>query len=214
MLHRLAKVVLGRQIGGVATSKLLRRLEECHIPGDKKAIVDILEVLDEKMELDWKGTGVELLENRAGPLLYKLMAEMKTDGSVAYICASITARFERVPELMLGFVQLGGLRLLDEMVMIHMNNAFLSAVLPDLIASAREIGIKQAVVEIRNEMSNLEFCSHCQEIAQRAKDKQMEVNITRRNHNAFVATIVPKGCERINKVPPHLDAPPFSFNKL
>jgi len=220
MFRRLAQAVGLTHVGGVATAKLLKRLEECHIPGDKKAILDILEVLDEKMEMECKKTGAELVENKATPLLFKLMQEMRTDGNVASICASITARFEKIPELMLAFVELGGLHLLDEMVMIHMNNAFLSAVLPDLIASAREVGIKQAVVEIRNESANLEFCTHCQEIAQRMKDKQMGVNATTRahsNHNNFVATVVPKGCERINKVryprgpclvylPPH---PPF-----
>jgi hypothetical protein len=85
--------------------------------------------------------------------------------------------------------------------MIHNQNTFLKSVIPGIIALAKAIGIKQAVQEIKNESESLEFCTHCQEIAQRNKDREMGVDVFKRlkDHNTFKMAIVPKGCERINK---------------
>ena len=200
MLARLSKMI-GKEVGGVSTVKILRRLEECSIPSDKPQIVSMLEVLDEKLEFDYKETTKAFQDLNAVPLLFHIMEQMKKVGAVAFLAVQLFVRFEKCPSLMLVVVELGGLSLLDEMINYHSKNKFLSVVIPDLIKLAKEIGIKQAVLEINNESQSLEFCSHCQEIAQRKTDQELKVNAaTRLNQpNAIKGTIVPTGCERINK---------------
>lgn len=197
---KLAKL-MGKHVGGVSMAKLLRRLEDCKIPADHEKITEILEIIDEKLEFDGKTSGMELIELRGIPLIYRIMSEMKTDAAVAYCCVSIISRLEKVPELMLEMVQLGGIRLMEEIEMIHIQNSFLKHVIPGIISLAKSIGIKQAVVEIHSESQSLEFCTHCQEIAQHNKDREMGVDVGKRlkSHNNFKMAIVPKGCERINK---------------
>jgi hypothetical protein len=54
---KLAKL-FGRQSAGISMAKLIRRLDDCHIPSDVRKITELLEVIDEKVGGEAGGKGV------------------------------------------------------------------------------------------------------------------------------------------------------------
>ena len=193
--------MLGIEYGGINTTKLLRRLEDCKIPVDKKAISDLLELLGDKLDFDIKQVAEEIIAFKGMFVIYKCLKEMKDDGNIAYNCIQIFNSCSNYPSLMTDLVEMGALKLLDEMIPLHATNRFLSMFIPDVIKVVKDAGVKQALVEIRNESTSLLFCTHCQALAQRQKDKEMGVDVGKRlnDPNNFVISKVPSGCARINK---------------
>ena len=192
----------GIEYGGISTTKLLRRLEDCKIPADKKAIADLLELLSDKLDYESKKVADEIIAFKGMFVVYKCLKEMKNDGNIAYLCIQIFASLTNYPTLMTDLVEMGALKFLQEIIPLHATNKFLAMFIPDVIQVVRDAGVKQALVEIQNESTSLIFCTHCQALAQRQKDKEMGVDVGQRlnNPNTFVVSIVPTGCARINKI--------------
>ena len=204
MSHTFAKFfnrMLGIQYGGISTTTLLRRLEDCKIPADKRAISDLLELLGDKLDHEKKEATEELIAFKGMSIVYKCLKEMKDDGNIAYNCIQIFSTCADSSSLMTDLVEMGALKLLDEMIPLHASNKFLAMFIPDVMYVVKEAGVKQALVEIQNESTSLVFCTHCQALAQRQNDKELGVDVGKRLNepNSFVITKVPSGCARINK---------------
>ena len=65
-----------------------------------------------------------------------------------------------------------------------------------------EVGIKQAVIEIVNENTNLQLCKHCVEVVQRNKNSALttQKGSDVRSKKPLSAADMPKDNERINKI--------------
>jgi len=134
-------------------------------------------------------------------LVFKLLKEFQEKPDVVFMCISVISLCVKCGPLVLELVKLGGILLLNDIVKHHPKDSYIQAVVPDLIKQLRVAGTQQAVHEIHMESMTLEFCTHCQEVAQRAKDKEEGVDIRARlsEPNNFKGAIVPSGCNRINK---------------
>ena len=201
MLDFISYKLLGREVGAVSMEKLLRRIEDCKIPQDKKHILDHMDLLAEKLVKDNKRSIEGMVQHKGMGLVFKLLKEFKDKSDVVFMCITIISLCDKGGPLVLELVKLGGIALLGEVVRIHPHDRYIKTVIPDLIRELREAGTKMAVHEIHMESMTLEFCSHCQEVAQRAKDREngVDVQARLREPNNFKGAIVPSGCNRINK---------------
>jgi hypothetical protein len=117
--------------------KLMRRLEDCKIPQDLQAINDTLDILIEKLQKEKMETIDELIELKCMGIIYQVFKGLKSNGGTVYLCISIFQECEKSGVLMLELIQLGCIKLLEEIRPLHESNSFLKFAIPDVIKFMR-----------------------------------------------------------------------------
>lgn len=173
--------------------EILARLDECLIPDDREAILDFLEMLENKFKSYFrKKTNALLFMFHGGPIiLLKVMKRMSNDEVVLRMGINIFDLQKKYNKpAILDFLKYGGLEILEKASVDHEEDLFLSDQIPPFRKSILNTGARVAVEEIEAEAVSLQLCEKCQETVERA----------RRVLSSSTATKLPRSCDRVNRV--------------
>jgi hypothetical protein len=153
---------------------ILKRIQECMIPDERETVFDFIEMLDSKF-LD-KATlaknSTVFKENSGVQLIFKIMKAMMADDVCISLGVQLFDRCKTRVNVIMDFIQFGGLDLLDRVMKDHEKNKILMSEVNKLLKSVLFIGAQAAISEIRNETDSLAICSHCQAALDRKRRLQ------------------------------------------
>jgi hypothetical protein len=181
-------------LGGLSVPTLINRIDECLLPDDREPLLDYLEMLESKIRgvLTKNTASIHFTATNGTQCLIKVMQKMINDEVTLRFALNIFDLQKRNFSLMIEFLKLGGLEILNEMLVKHAEDPFLMAQAPRFRTSLLLVGGNQAIREIEHEGVALQLCQSCQETVERE----------RRLHSTAVTTNAkfPKASERVNRV--------------
>ena len=181
-------------LGGLSVPTLLHRIDECLLPDDREPLLDYLEMLEGKISgmLTKNTASVQFSTANGTQCLVKIMQKMINDEVTLRYALNIFDLQKRVVSIMLDFLKMGGLEILNDILIKHAEDSFLMTQAPNFKTSLLLIGGNQAITEIEHEGVALQLCQSCQETVER----------TKRLHSSAVTlnTKFPKASERVNRV--------------
>lgn len=150
---------------------ILKRIQECMIPEERETVFDFIEMLDAK--LIPKSTLVKnstvFKENNGVQLMFKIMKALLADDVCISLGIQLFDRCKTRVNVIMDFIQFGGLDLLDRVMKDHNKNKILMSEVAKLLKAVLAIGAKAAISEIADEADSLVICSHCQHAMDRKK---------------------------------------------
>jgi hypothetical protein len=151
-----------KTVGVMPMSLLLKRIDECMIPEERETIFDFFEMLDNKLKGKNPRVSTEFKECDGVKLVFKVFKSMLTDDVCATLCIQIFERCKTRVDVMMDFIQFGGLDILERTMKEHPKNKILMSETTKLLKATLIIGAKAAITEIVEETDALMICSHCQ----------------------------------------------------
>lgn len=128
-------------------------------------------------------------------ILIKLMKKMVEDATFVQLAIQVLELVKTSVPLMMDFIQFGGLDLLEKAIRVHSKDDIIAIEAPKCLKYIVAVGAKVTVAEIKNEEVNLQLCSHCAEIIERAKRPKFST----------IELKIPKSSDRINRVLKFMD---------
>ena len=119
-------------VGGLTVHSLLNRIEECLLPDDREPLLDYLEMLEVKIKgILTKNTATINFQALNGTqCLLKVMKAMINDEVTLRYSLSIFDLQKRNVTIMIDFLRLGGLEILNQMLIKHSEDVFLMGQIP------------------------------------------------------------------------------------
>jgi len=134
----------------------------------------------------------QFLESNGIIAIIKIMKKMMTDEMVHKHAVPVIELLTASVAIITDFIQYGGIDLLNKIGRMFEKDDFLSLAVPKLLKIVLAIGAKAAIVEIRNEATNLQLCQKCQEAVERSKRMH--------NNNTTDAIKIPRSADRMGRV--------------
>ena len=141
---------------------LLKRIDECLIPEERETIFDYFELLDNKLKAGNARVSTEFKECSGIKLVFKIFKAMLADDVCVTLCVQIFERCKTRVDVMMDFIQFGGLEIIDRVMKEHTKNKILMSETTKLLKATLIIGARAALTEIAEETDALMICSHCQ----------------------------------------------------
>lgn len=157
----------------LTTPQLLKRIDECALPEETDAVLDLFEIIEAKLKnrLLYKQTTAEFRDNTGLPILVRILKKLIKNELAVTVCINVLEAQTRNIALLMDFIQLSGIDLLKNVVKSHEGNEFLTLIVPKLLKSIVIVGAAVAIREIRQEALSLQLCRHCQETVERDRCK-------------------------------------------
>ncbi len=141
------------------------------IPDERETIFDYFEMLDSK--LISKETLVKnstIFKEQGGvEVIFKFMKAMLADDVCISLCVQIFDRCKTKVNVVMDFIQFGGLDILERVMKDHEKNKILMSEVNKLLKSVLLIGARAAVSEISQESELIVMCQACQEALERKR---------------------------------------------
>jgi len=141
------------------------------IPDEKETIFDYIEMLDSKFINKANLTKASTLFKDHGgvELIFKIMKTMMKDDVAVTLCVQLFDRCKTKVNVIMDFIQFGGLDILDKIMKDHEKNKILMSEVNKLLKAVLLIGAKAAISEIAAESELLVMCGSCQEAIERKR---------------------------------------------
>ena len=148
---------------------LLKRIDECMIPEERETIFDYIEILDQKIKANSARVGTEFKNLGGVNGIFKIFKSMIKDDVAITLCVQLFDRCKKNVDVMMDFIQFGGIDILDRVMKEHTTNKILMSETTKLLKAVLLIGARAAITEIADEADALMICSSCQEALERKK---------------------------------------------
>jgi len=141
------------------------------IPDERETIFDYLEMLDAKFMNKENLTKASTLfkEHSGVELIFKIMKTMMKDDIAVTLCVQLFDRCKTKVNVIMDFIQFGGLDILDRIMKDHEKNKILMSEVSKLLKAVLLIGARAAISEIATESELLIMCGACQEAIERKR---------------------------------------------
>ena len=148
---------------------LLKRIDECMIPEERETSFDYIETLDSKIKDNPAHTGTEFKKQNGVNTIFKIFKSMLKDDQAVTLCVQVFDRCKKNVDVMMDFIQFGGIDILDRVMKEHNTNKILMSETTKLLKAVLLIGARAAITEIADEADALMICTSCQEALERKK---------------------------------------------
>ena len=150
----------------------LRRVDECVLPDDHDPLLDYLELLEGLfVEPETLADRSEQLYSLGGvKMLTKLIKKMIKDTVALRLIIGTIELNQRHQDIIMEFIQYGGLELLAKINIQHEKDPFLSVMVPKFLKAVLTVGARAAIKEIDHEGVQLRLCRNCQETIHRLEN--------------------------------------------
>jgi hypothetical protein len=151
---------------------IVRRIDECILPDDREALLNFFELLEGKLTtLETKDETSEEFHNASGvKILLKLAKRLQRDEVGLRLIVGCFEQLTDNMEVIMDFIQWGGLEMLEKIITQHENDDFLKIMVPNLLKRVLAIGANAAIKEILQEGLQLRLCQRCQEVIERSNN--------------------------------------------
>jgi hypothetical protein len=164
-------------MGGAASKQnlpvtlVVKRLSECMIPDERETIFDYIEMLVSKFasKLIMVRSADLFKDNGGVELIFKIMKTMMKDDVAITLCVQLFDKCKTRVNVIMDFIQFGGLDILDRVMKDHEKNKILMSEVSKLLKSVLMIGANAAISEIATESELLVMCGSCQEAIDRKR---------------------------------------------